>query len=92
MSVEKFIERLQEGELLDEPTVIDLCEKVKEQLFFEGNVVPLQSPVTVVSNIHGQLSDLLEIFRVCGPIPDVNYLFTTQQSNAIRIPQTITKQ
>jgi len=76
MSVEKFIERLQQGELLDEPTVIDLCEKVKEQLFFEGNIVPLQSPVTVVSNIHGQLSDLLEIFRVCGSIPDVNYLFT----------------
>jgi len=75
MSVEKFIERLQEGELLDEPTVIDLCEKVKEQLFFEGNIVPLQAPVTVVSNIHGQLSDLIEIFRVCGSIPDVNYLF-----------------
>jgi len=81
MSVEKFIERLLEGELLDEPTVIDLCEKVKEQLFFEGNIVPLQSPVTVVSNIHGQLSDLLEIFRVCGSIPDVNYLFMGDMSD-----------
>lgn len=75
MSVEKYIDRLREGELLDEPTVIDLCEKVKELLFFEGNIVPLQAPVTVVSNVHGQLSDLLEIFRVCGPIPDVNYVF-----------------
>lgn len=41
----------------------------------EGNVQPVQSPVTVCGDVHGQLHDLLELFRIGGNLPDTNYLF-----------------
>jgi len=75
MNYDKLIEHLSNGDMLDSDTVLELCEKVKEKLLFQGNIVPVSAPVTVVSNIHGQFSDLLELFCVCGNVPDVNYLF-----------------
>lgn len=74
MSLDRCIETLKRGELVDEATVSELCEKLKEALFFEPNVVPVAAPVTVVANVHGQLPDVLELFRVCGAAPDTNYL------------------
>lgn len=73
--VEKCIEKLSKGELIDEATVLDIVQKVKEGYLVEPNVVPIRSPVTVAGNIHGQLSDLFELFEVCGPCPETNYLF-----------------
>ncbi|WEJ93268.1 Putative serine/threonine protein phosphatase [Yamadazyma tenuis] len=35
----------------------------------------LQSPITLVGDIHGQYHDLLEIFRIGGPTPHTTYLF-----------------
>lgn len=41
----------------------------------ESNVVHIQSPVTVVGDIHGQFFDMIEIFKIGGFCPDTNYLF-----------------
>jgi serine/threonine-protein phosphatase 2A catalytic subunit len=41
----------------------------------ESNVQPVACPVTVVGDVHGQLDDLLEMFRIGGDSPDTNYLF-----------------
>ena len=41
----------------------------------ESNVQQIQSPVIICGDIHAQFHDLMEIFRIGGPIPDVNYLF-----------------
>ena len=73
--VEKCIEKLYKGELIDEATVLEIIQKVKEGYLVEPNVVPIKSPVTVAGNIHGQISDLIELFNVCGPCPETNYLF-----------------
>ncbi|KAL0234293.1 hypothetical protein PCE1_001330 [Barthelona sp. PCE] len=35
----------------------------------------LKPPVTIVGDIHGQLHDLIEIFRIAGDLPYTSYLF-----------------
>eukprot|EP00656_Telonema_subtile_P055060 TRINITY_DN840_c0_g1_i4.p1 TRINITY_DN840_c0_g1~~TRINITY_DN840_c0_g1_i4.p1 ORF type:complete len:243 (-),score=25.17 TRINITY_DN840_c0_g1_i4:113-841(-) len=61
--------------ILSESDVVHLCKAAIEILREEDNVVPLNAPLTVVGDIHGQYFDLLEIFRIGGPCPDTNYLF-----------------
>ncbi|SCV70063.1 BQ2448_1457 [Microbotryum intermedium] len=61
--------------LLAESLVKEICEKTKEVLMRESNVVHIQAPVTVVGDIHGQFYDLIEIFRIGGYSPHTNYLF-----------------
>jgi serine/threonine-protein phosphatase 4 catalytic subunit len=73
--IEKSIEKLRNGELLKEKDVRSLCARVREIFVEEGNVQRIDAPVTVVGDIHGQLYDLLEIFKLGGEPPDINYLF-----------------
>jgi len=48
---------------------------VKEILMEESNVQPVNSPVTVCGDIHGQFYDLVELFRNGGEIPKTSYIF-----------------
>lgn len=73
--LDKYIEQLMKCEMLEENTIKELCDKMKEQLMDEANVVNIKSPVTVVGDIHGQIYDLYEIFLIGGSCPDTNYLF-----------------
>jgi len=41
----------------------------------EPNVMPVKCPVTVCGDVHGQYHDLMELFKISGMPPDVNYLF-----------------
>lgn len=52
-----------------------LCQRAKDILYEEPNVVKLRSPITLVGDVHGQFYDVMELFKVGGDIPDVNYLF-----------------
>lgn len=54
---------------LPEADMKRLCEVVKECLMEESNIQPVQSPVTVCGDIHGQFYDLLELFNVAGGMP-----------------------
>lgn len=49
--------------------------QVKATISTEPNVVHISAPCTIVGDIHGQFFDLLEMFRVEGKCPDVNFLF-----------------
>jgi len=69
------IEKLRDKQLLGEALLREICEKTKEVLMRESNVVHVSSPVTVVGDIHGQFHDLIEIFRIGGSAPNTNYLF-----------------
>ena len=52
-----------------------LITKAKEIFAEEGVVAEVPAPVTICGDTHGQLWDLIELFRVGGPSPDTNYLF-----------------
>ncbi|CAE6470628.1 unnamed protein product [Rhizoctonia solani] len=69
------IEQLLRKQLLHETLLREICEKTKEVLMRESNVVHVMAPVTVVGDIHGQFYDLIEIFRIGGYPPHTNYLF-----------------
>lgn len=58
-----------------EPEIEELCAKAKEILIEESNMVPIRSPVTICGDIHGQFEDLLELFRIGGDLPEINYVF-----------------
>ncbi|CAB4255417.1 similar to Saccharomyces cerevisiae YNR032W PPG1 Putative serine/threonine protein phosphatase of the type 2A-like phosphatase family, required for glycogen accumulation [Maudiozyma barnettii] len=75
MELDKCLEVLYKGQLLPEVTIRALCFKFKELLIKESNVIHIQTPVTVVGDMHGQFHDLLEMFSIGGRIPDTNYLF-----------------
>ena len=49
--------------------------QVKEILIEESNVQPVNSPVTVCGDIHGQFHDLMKLFQTGGHVPDTNYIF-----------------
>ena len=46
-----------------------------EILVEESNVQPVNSPVTVCGDIHGQFHDLMKLFDTGGDVPGTNYIF-----------------
>lgn len=52
-----------------------LISQVKEILIEESNVQPVNSPVTVCGDIHGQFHDLMKLFQTGGHVPETNYIF-----------------
>jgi len=52
-----------------------LCERVRDILIQESNVIEVTTPVTVAGDVHGQFYDVLELFRTGGEVPDTNYIF-----------------
>lgn len=75
LDVDAQIERLKNGEKLEENEIKSLTEKCREILMKESNVQDVPCPVTVCGDVHGQFYDLLELFRIGGSIPNTNYLF-----------------
>ena len=75
MDIDKCIDMLKRGEILSEKVLRRCCEKVKEILIEESNVQPVNSPVTICGDIHGQFFDMLQLFKIGGEIPDTNYIF-----------------
>lgn len=73
--IDEALSKAFKGELLDELTIKIICLKLREILAEEDNVKILSSPITLVGDIHGQFYDLLELFKIGGNVPDVNYLF-----------------
>ena len=73
--IDSWIEILFERKQLDENQVYLLCEKVKELYSTVSNIEKVRTPITVCGDIHGQYHDLMELFKIAGKPPDVNYLF-----------------
>jgi len=73
--LDRWLELVRDCKYLPEEDLKRLCIMVREILLEESNIQPVNSPVTVCGDIHGQFYDLLELFRTGGELPSTNYIF-----------------
>lgn len=75
VDLDAWISRVKNCQVLKESELKQLCELVKSILIEESNVQPVQAPVSVCGDVHGQFHDLLELFKTGGEIPNTRYIF-----------------
>lgn len=52
-----------------------ICMAAREVFLSQPTLVELSPPVKIVGDVHGQYSDLIRLFEMCGFPPAANYLF-----------------
>ena len=72
---DKWLEDLKDLKCLSEEDLKQLCEKAKEIFIEESNVQNVSAPVIICGDIHGQIYDLIELFKKGGEIPNSRYVF-----------------
>ena len=75
LSIDEMLEKLWVGETISELCVEELCDKCREIVCREGNIINLQTPVTICGDIHGQFWDLLKLFEKGKQPPETKYIF-----------------
>ncbi|GAA47967.1 protein phosphatase 1 catalytic subunit [Clonorchis sinensis] len=80
--INTFIDRLWQtrekggkNSMLTEDEMIGLCHKARPIFLAQPNLLDLQGPLKICGDIHGQFSDLLHLFELCGKPDKINYLF-----------------
>ncbi|KAL7266842.1 serine/threonine protein phosphatase Pzh1 [Rhizina undulata] len=52
-----------------------ICHAAREVFLSQPALVELSPPVKIVGDVHGQFTDLIRMFEMCGFPPNANYLF-----------------
>lgn len=55
--------------------IMAVCTAAREVFLSQPALIELQAPVKIVGDIHGQYTDLIRMFEMCGFPPHSNYLF-----------------
>ncbi|KAH6917402.1 Metallo-dependent phosphatase-like protein [Coprinopsis sp. MPI-PUGE-AT-0042] len=55
--------------------ITSICQAAREVLLSQPTLIELSPPVKIVGDVHGQYSDLIRLFEMCGFPPAANYLF-----------------
>ncbi|KAF9547424.1 hypothetical protein EC957_008434 [Mortierella hygrophila] len=55
--------------------IVYICQTVREVFLSQPTLIELNAPVKIVGDIHGQYTDLLRMFEMCGFPPSANFLF-----------------
>jgi serine/threonine-protein phosphatase PP1 catalytic subunit len=55
--------------------IIAICTAARELLLSQPALLELSAPVKIVGDVHGQYTDLIRLFEMCGFPPAANYLF-----------------
>ena len=84
LDVDDFIQRLLDvgytGKVnkslcLKNPEIVAICQAAREIFLSQPTLIELSPPVKIVGDVHGQYSDLIRLFEMCGFPPASNYLF-----------------
>ena len=52
-----------------------ICNAARELFLSQPALLELSAPVKIVGDVHGQYTDLIRMFEMCGFPPDSNFLF-----------------
>ncbi|KAJ6256789.1 Serine/threonine-protein phosphatase [Drechslerella dactyloides] len=52
-----------------------ICSAAREVFLGQPSLIELKAPVKIVGDVHGQYTDLLRMFEMCGFPPSANFLF-----------------
>ncbi|GBC04312.1 hypothetical protein RclHR1_05600012 [Rhizophagus clarus] len=52
-----------------------ICQAARDVFLSQPTLIELSPPVKIVGDVHGQYSDLIRLFDMCGFPPAANYLF-----------------
>jgi serine/threonine-protein phosphatase PP1 catalytic subunit len=55
--------------------IVAICQRAREVLLSQPALLELDAPVKVVGDVHGQYTDVIRMFEMCGFPPNSNYLF-----------------
>ena len=55
--------------------ITSLCLAARDVFLSQPTLIELSPPVKIVGDVHGQYSDLIRLFEMCGFPPSANYLF-----------------
>ncbi|KZV77657.1 Metallo-dependent phosphatase [Peniophora sp. CONT] len=55
--------------------IAQICAAAREVFLSQPTLIELSPPVKIVGDVHGQYSDLIRLFEMCGFPPSANYLF-----------------
>lgn len=67
--------KVTKGVCLKNAEIVAICRRARECFLSQPALLELDAPVKVVGDVHGQYTDLIRMFEMCGFPPSANYLF-----------------
>ncbi|KAI1081905.1 Metallo-dependent phosphatase-like protein [Whalleya microplaca] len=84
IDLDEFIKRLLDAAYAGKVTksvclknaeIVAICQRARECFLSQPALLELDAPVKIVGDVHGQYTDLIRMFEMCGFPPTANYLF-----------------
>ena len=84
MDLDDFIKRLLDAAYAGKVTksvclknaeIVAICHRAREVFLSQPALLELDAPVKIVGDVHGQYTDLIRMFEMCGFPPSANFLF-----------------
>ncbi|KAK4659056.1 serine/threonine protein phosphatase Pzh1 [Podospora pseudocomata] len=67
--------KVTKGVCLKNAEITAICHRAREVFLSQPALLELDAPVKIVGDVHGQYTDLIRMFEMCGFPPNSNYLF-----------------